>query len=103
MLPFLIQQWDVTLAPFGDAQKFLVAFCQSVYVRFAGVNIVDSMQFSNVHTMWMLFAMYIPVIPIPGDRGKRKWKELARAGVWRLLSSRIFLLFFSMILSSPRY
>eukprot|EP00658_Telonema_sp_P-2_P035247 TRINITY_DN25668_c0_g1_i9.p1 TRINITY_DN25668_c0_g1~~TRINITY_DN25668_c0_g1_i9.p1 ORF type:complete len:261 (+),score=77.38 TRINITY_DN25668_c0_g1_i9:143-925(+) len=46
--------------------------------------------------MWMLFAMYIPVIPIPGDRGKRKWKELARAGAWRLLSSRIFLLFFSM-------
>lgn len=98
MTPFLAQQWsgpDGVLAPFAPAQRVLVALSQSILVRFSGTTLVDVLKFSNVHVLWILFAMYIPVVPIPNARGKRQWKAMLKAGAMRLLTSRLFLLFFS--------
>lgn len=97
MIPYFFLQWDLALAPWPEGWlKIMLAFCQSVAFRFVGNAWFNLTLLSSAQCVLALFVLYLPALPIPTDRRRKKWDQLIKRGAWRLFTSRIFWLFASV-------
>jgi len=100
-LPFTWQQWNAN-GVLGDQpnefMKAVVAFTQSACNRFSGIAFFDFNRLSPAQICTILFALYIPALPIPTERTRRRWKEMFSGGFFRLLLSRFWWLFTAVLL-----
>ncbi|RNF01461.1 Trk system potassium uptake protein [Trypanosoma rangeli] len=98
-IPFWVQQWDGNglLAPFSTAYKIFLSLCQAAVVRFAAASFVSCLEYSNAHIAITIICMFLPALPIPTDRTYRKWKQVFRTSMVRLLTSRLFGLFVAIL------
>ncbi|RNF06568.1 Trk system potassium uptake protein [Trypanosoma conorhini] len=98
-IPFWVQQWSGNglLAPFSTAYKIFLSLCQAAVVRFAAASFVSCLEYSNAHIALTILCMFLPALPIPTDRTYRKWKQVFRTSMVRLLTSRLFCLFLAML------
>ncbi|ORC84724.1 transporter [Trypanosoma theileri] len=98
-LPFWLQQWSGNglLAPFSTPYKIFLSLCQAAVVRFAAASFVPCLKYSNAHIAITILCMFLPALPISTDRTYRKWKQMFRTSVVRLLTSRLFWLFSAML------
>ncbi|EPY24383.1 transporter [Strigomonas culicis] len=97
MSPIWLEQWDHALAPFASSHKVYIAVCQAASTRFAAATFVPISEFSNAHIALIILAMFLPALPISTDRVYRKWKQMFRTSLVRLLTSRLFWLFSAML------
>ncbi|GET92524.1 transporter, putative [Leishmania tarentolae] len=97
-VPFWCEQWDGVLHGYTWPYKIYLSLCQAAAVRFAAASFVPLLEYSNAHVAVTIFAMYLPALPISTDRTYRKWKQMFRTSVVRLLTSRLFWLFTGMVL-----
>ncbi|KEG10577.1 transporter [Trypanosoma grayi] len=97
--PFWFQQWsgEGLLAPFSTPYKIFLSVSQAAVVRFAAASFVSCLEYSNAHIAMTILCMFLPALPISTDRTYRKWKQMFRTSVVRLLTSRLFWLFTAML------
>ncbi|KPI86635.1 Trk system potassium uptake protein (HKT1) [Leptomonas seymouri] len=96
--PFWCEQWDGVLRPYPWPYKIYLSLCQAAVVRFAAASFLPLLEYSNAHVAVTILAMFLPALPISTDRTYRKWKEMFRTSIVRLLTSRLFWLFMAMVL-----
>ncbi|CAG9582360.1 Trk system potassium uptake protein [Leishmania major strain Friedlin] len=96
--PFWYEQWDGVLHGHTWQYKIYLSLCQAAVVRFAAASFVPLLEYSNAHVAVTILAMYLPALPISTDRTYRKWRQMFRTSVVRLLTSRLFWLFTGMVL-----
>nr|CCM18789.1 transporter, putative [Leishmania guyanensis] len=97
-VPFWYEQWDGVLHGYTWPYKLYLSLCQAAAVRFAAASFVPLLEYSNAHVAVTILAMYLPALPISTDRTHRKWKQMFRTSVVRLLTSRLFWLFTGLVL-----
>ncbi|EPY34913.1 transporter [Angomonas deanei] len=95
--PFWFEQWHGVLKAYGTPYKVFLSVCQAASVRFAAASFVPLHEYSNAHIAVTILAMYLPALPISTDRTYRKWKEMFRTSLFRLLTSRLFWLFSALL------
>ncbi|KAG5492433.1 hypothetical protein JKF63_01011 [Porcisia hertigi] len=96
--PFWYEQWDGVLSGYTWPYKVYLSLCQAAVIRFAAASFVPLLECSNAHVAVMILGMYFPPLPISTDRTYRKWRQMFRTSVVRLLTSRLFWLFTGMVL-----
>lgn len=96
--PFWYEQWEGLLRGYRWPYKIYLALCQAAVVRFAAASFLPLSDYSNAHVAVTILAMFLPALPISTDRTYRKWKEMFRTSIVRLLTSRLFWLFTAMVL-----
>ncbi|KAG5466601.1 hypothetical protein LSCM1_00766 [Leishmania martiniquensis] len=96
--PFWYEQWDGALRGHTWLYKLYLSLCQAAVVRFAAASFVPLLEYSNAHVAVTILAMYLPALPISTDRTYRKWRQMFRTSIVRLLTSRLFWLFTGMVL-----
>lgn len=96
--PFWYEQWDGVLHGYTWPYKIYLSLCQAAAVRFAAASFVPLLEYSNAHVAVTILAMYLPALPISTDRTYRKWRQMFRTSVVRLLTSRLFWLFTGMVM-----
>ncbi|KAG5490889.1 hypothetical protein JIQ42_00774 [Leishmania sp. Namibia] len=96
--PFWYEQWDGVLHGYTWLYKLYLSLCQAAVVRFAAASFVPLLEYSNAHVAVTILAMYLPALPISTDRTYRKWRQMFRTSIVRLLTSRLFWLFTGMVL-----
>ncbi|KPA85849.1 Trk system potassium uptake protein (HKT1) [Leptomonas pyrrhocoris] len=96
--PYWYEQWDGVLHPYPWPYKIYISLCQAAVVRFAAASFLPLLDCSNAHVAVTILAMFLPALPISTDRTYRKWKEMFRTSIVRLLTSRLFWIFMAMVL-----